>query len=295
MTDFREGAGRGDNAVPEGDSGCAGDEGGACPVVDDQVERGTARAGGSELRVGYVPGVILTKWRRTWAERFPNVPLEVIGVEESDVRRALSDGVVDLCFVRLPVEPDGLHLIQLYEEQPVVWVAKEHAIAAVDEVSVADLADEEILTDVSAVNIDRVVAEVAVLRVPLSVARSNNRRDLVHRPVVDAPTTTVALAWPRDVDSDVIQEFIGVVRGRSVNSSRSARERADRVDGGAAVGGARKRDGGSGSQGDGARKRDGEGAQRDGSRKRDARGAGKQPAPRKPRKPAPRGGRGRRR
>ncbi|QXT63192.1 LysR family transcriptional regulator substrate-binding protein [Tessaracoccus palaemonis] len=280
MTDFREGAGRGDKAVPEGGSGSAGDEGGARPVVDDWALGGSARPAGSGLRVGYVPGVILTKWRRTWAERFPDVPLEAVGVEESEVRRALSDGVVDLCFVRLPVEPDGLHLIQLYEEQPVVWVAKEHAIAAVDEVSVADLADEEVLTDVSAVNIDRVVAEVAVLRVPLSVARSNNRRDLVHRPVVDAPTTTVALAWPRDVDSDLIQEFIGVVRGRSVNSSRSARERADR-DGGAA--------------GDGARKRDGEGAQRDGSRKRDARGAGKQPASRKPRKPAPRGGRGRRR
>ncbi len=277
MTDFREGAERGDDAVSEGGSGSAGDEGGDHPVVNDRTASGSVRPGGSGLRVGYVPGVILTKWRRTWAERFPDVPLEAVAIEEKDARRALSDGVVDLCFLRLPVEPEGLHLIQLYEEQPVVWVAKEHAIAAVDEVSVADLADEEVLTDVTGVNIDRVVAEVAVLRVPLSVARSNNRRDLVHRPVIDAPTTTVALAWPRDIDRDLIQEFIGVVRGRSVNSSRSARERADRV------------------AGDGVGKRDGEGAQRDGSRKQDARGGGTQPASRKPRKPAPRGGRGRRR
>lgn len=178
------------------------------------------------LRVGYVPGVILTKWRRIWADRFPHIPLEIVPVEEHDARAALES--VDLCFARLPIDADGLHTIPLYEEQPVVWVAKEHAIAAVDEVTQADLADEEVLTEATAPSIDRVVAEVAVLRVPLSIARSNNRRDLVYRPVVDAPTTTVALVWPRDRDSDLIQEFIGVVRGRSINSSRSAKERAER-------------------------------------------------------------------
>lgn len=180
------------------------------------------------LRVGYVPGVILTKWRTIWEDRFPHSPLTISALEENEARAALLDGAIDMCFVRLPIDVERLHLIKLYEEQPVVWVAKEHAIAAVDEVTLADLADEEVLTDASVVNIDRVVAEVAVLRVPLSVARSNNRRDLVHRPVIDAEPTTVGLAWPRDADDALIQEFVGVVRGRSENSSRSTKERAAR-------------------------------------------------------------------
>ena len=109
-----------------------------------------------------------------------------------------------------------------------VWVAKEHPIAAVDEASEADLADETVLTKVDAVAIDRVVAEAAVLRVPLSVARQYSRRDLVHRPVLDAEPTTVGLAWLKDSDSDLIQEFVGVVRGRTANSARTVQERKAR-------------------------------------------------------------------
>lgn len=180
------------------------------------------------LRVGYVPGVIVTKWRTVWQERFRRVRLETVAVDEHDARSALDRGQVDACFVRLPIDTDGLHLIRLYEEQPVVWVAKEHPLAAFDEVSEADLADETVLTQVDQVAIDRVVAEVAVLRVPLSVARQYSRRDLVHRPVVDAEPTTVGLAWLKDADSDLIQEFVGVVRGRTANSSRTVQERKAR-------------------------------------------------------------------
>ena len=52
-----------------------------------------------------------------------------------------------MCLVRLPVDRDGLHLIPLYDEQPVVVVAKEHPVAAYDEIDVADLADEHLLQD----------------------------------------------------------------------------------------------------------------------------------------------------
>src|SRR5664279_3359624 len=63
---------------------------------------------------------------RHWAERFPRVRLEVIDVDEQDQRRVLTDGQVELCFVRLPIDDDGLHLIRLYDELPVAWVSKDH-------------------------------------------------------------------------------------------------------------------------------------------------------------------------
>lgn len=177
------------------------------------------------LRVGFVPGVTLTKWRRIWEERFRRVPLEVVEVTEAEQRRALGSGQVDMCFVRLPIEAAGLHTIALYEEQPVVWMAKEFLLAALDEVTVEDMAEFRIVEDYSAESIDLAVYSAAALRVPLSVARTQSRKDMVHRPVVDADPTTIALAWRIDNRNEWIDEFIGVVRGRTANSSRTAKER----------------------------------------------------------------------
>jgi len=178
------------------------------------------------LRVGKVPGVTVTKWRGIWAERFPRVRLEVIDVDEQDQRRVLTDGQVELCFVRLPIDDDGLHLIRLYDELPVAWVSKDHLAAAADEVSLADLADETVLTVVTPHTIDLVSIGEAVLHVPQSIARSQSRRDFVFRPITDAPHTTVGLAWLVDNPHELIEEFIGIVRGRTANSSRTAQARA---------------------------------------------------------------------
>jgi hypothetical protein len=61
--------------------------------------------------------------------------------------------------------------------------------------------------------------------VPLSVARTHSRRDLIHRPVTDAEPTKIALAWLVDNPNELIEEFIGIVRGRTANSSRTAASR----------------------------------------------------------------------
>jgi DNA-binding transcriptional LysR family regulator len=177
------------------------------------------------LRIGFVPGVTLTKWRRVWDERFPT-PLEVVEVADADQRRALVVGDVDMCFVRRPIDTAGLHCIPLYDEVVVAWAAQEHPVAAFDEVALADLADENVLDDYGQVGIDAAVAEVAVLRVPMSIARMHNRRDMVYRPITDAPPSSVGLAWRQDNEHPSVEEFIGVVRGRTVNSSRTAAARS---------------------------------------------------------------------
>jgi DNA-binding transcriptional LysR family regulator len=179
------------------------------------------------LRVGKVPGVTVSKWYGIWAERFPRVRLIVTDVDEKDQRRVLTGGEVDVCFVRLPLDVEGLHLIRLYEEAPVAWVSKDHVVAAVDEVTLADLADETVLTSFTTDAIDLVANGEAVLHVPQSIARSESRRDLVYRPITDAPETTVGVAWLMDEGNELMEEFIGIVRGRTANSSRTARARAD--------------------------------------------------------------------
>ena len=185
----------------------------------DDADRDWLRAG---LTVGFVPGVTVTKWTRTWVQRFPRVSLHVIGLEERDQRAALDELRVDMCFVRLPVPDEGLHLIPLYEEVPVVIVPKDHPVSLFEEVTLADLSDENVLDPAETDDaIDLVAGGAGVLFAPLSVARTHSRRDLVHRPLSDGTPTRVSLAWLVDNPNELIEEFIGIVRGRTANSSRS--------------------------------------------------------------------------
>ena len=179
---------------------------------------------GAELRIGKVRGVVLTKWQRVWNERF-DTPLAVSDVADDEQLTGLHDGSLDMCFVRLPIDREGLHAIPLYEETMVAWVSKEHAISAVDEVMLADLDDEQVITELHSTATDLVLGG-AVLVVPMSIARGASRRDLVYRPIVDAETSPVALAWRVDDENPLIEEFIGVVRGRTPHSSRSAQHRS---------------------------------------------------------------------
>lgn len=186
----------------------------------------TAPAG---LRIGFVPGVTLTKWRRIWGERFPGVELEVTEVSEADQRTMLIQRAVDMCFARLPIDRADLHAIPLYDEVPVVWMSKDFLLAALDEVRQADLTDFRVIEGYDRDSLDLAVYSAAALRVPLSIARTQSRRDMVHREIVDGDPTTVALAWRTDNENPWIEEFIGVVRGRTPNSSRTERERSDKT------------------------------------------------------------------
>ncbi|WP_067819372.1 LysR family transcriptional regulator [Nocardia inohanensis] len=190
-----------------------------------------AADGGPSLRVGFVPGVTVTKWERVWADRFPETPLRLIPVPMQEQERALREGGVDMCFVRLPIDREGMSAIPLYRELPVVVVPKDHPIAAFDAVSTADLADERMQDasdiDDAAMTMELVAAVSGAAIVPHSIARLHHRKDLVYRTVTDAPDTEVALAWPTAHTGGLVEEFVGVVRGRSANSSRSQSARAE--------------------------------------------------------------------
>lgn len=197
------------------------------------------------FRVGFASGVMPDKWARIWAERMSRVRLELVPLGDNDGVTMLRDGTLQMCFVRLPVERDGLHLIPLYDEQPVVVVAREHPVAAYDEIPLTDLADEHLLQDPDVVPewrdvaaevasgsrhpvpemtlreaVESVAADAGIVIVPMSLARLHHRKDVVHVPVTGVPATTVGLAWLQSVDDARVHAFIGVVRGRTANSSR---------------------------------------------------------------------------
>ncbi len=171
------------------------------------------------LRIGVVPGVSADKWVRVWRERMRNVPLEVVPLPDKDAAAALEEAV-DMVFARLPVPGSGeeLHVIPLWTETPVVVAAKDHPIKVFDSVTVADLEDEELYPGWDEGTLDIVAAGHGVARMPQSVFRATGRRDLVAREVSDAEPTRIGLVWR--AGGPLVDEFIGIVRGRTANSSR---------------------------------------------------------------------------
>ncbi|MEW1953588.1 LysR substrate-binding domain-containing protein [Terrabacter sp. NPDC080008] len=199
------------------------------------------------FRVEFVPGVTPDKWLRTWAARFPESAVDAVPVEQEEATAHLRDRSASMVLLRLPIDRNGLHVIPLYEEVPVVVAAKESVIAAFEEVDVADLAEEVLVQDpahvpewagvATAEALDRsrampamttrqaisvVAAGSGVLVVPMSVARLHHRKDVVHRPVTGVAPSGVGLAWRVDDDDPRIEDFIGIVRGRTERSSRGA-------------------------------------------------------------------------
>lgn len=192
------------------------------------------------LTLGYVPGATPAKWARIWAERHPEAPLTLTAVAAADAAGAVRAGTVDVALLRLPADTSGLSVIPLYEETTVVVVPTDHVVTAVDAVTAADLDAEPMLRPLDDVvdwagapgtavdhrpettegAIELVAAGMGALIAPQSLARLYHRRDLTYRPITDAPACPVVLALPEGPQSPLLEEFIGIVRGRKANSSR---------------------------------------------------------------------------
>lgn len=192
------------------------------------------------LTVGYIPGGTPAKWARHWAQRHPQVPLELATIPAAEAANAVRAGSVDAAVLRLPTDTSGLAVIPLYAETTVAVVPGDHLLSAADEITVADLADEPRLVPLDDVvdwpdapgelvahrpentsaAVDLVAAGAGVLIVPQSLARLHHRKDVTYRPIADAPTCAVALAVPEGPQSALVDDFIGVVRGRKPGSSR---------------------------------------------------------------------------
>jgi hypothetical protein len=153
--------------------------------------------------VMFVPGVTPGKWGRIWSDRMPRQPLELRPAPGGEALAALDAGTAHMAFLRDVPASDTLHVIPLYREQPVVQLDRDSPLASADTLTLSE-------------------AEALGLEVvPQSVARARSRRDMVIRPVPDAPDSGIGLAWPVSARHPLIDVFVGIVRGRTVNSSRS--------------------------------------------------------------------------
>ena len=167
---------------------------------------------------------------------------------------------------REPASTDGekYHSIRLYEELPVVILPVDHVLTVLDEVPVEELAEEFLLQPASDIpayeevsrawresagrivpegltdkeTIELVAAGVGLYIVPMSIARFYHRKDLTYRPVAGLDLYPVHLVWPRAPKGEprseeleaLLQDFIGIVRGRTATSDRGSETRQARAE-----------------------------------------------------------------
>ncbi|MGV8851355.1 MAG: LysR family substrate-binding domain-containing protein [Rhodoglobus sp.] len=179
----------------------------------------------SSFTVAFVLGATPGKWARVWNERLADVALNLVASEQEDAISMLRGGAADVALVRLPIDLDfdgdrPLAAIPLYTERAVVVVPKEHALAEKDSVLLSALSEENEVAGDWREATELVAANVGVAVMPQSVARALMRRDVVAVLVENGPEWQVAVAW-RDGSVDPhVEEFIGIVRGRTARSSR---------------------------------------------------------------------------
>lgn len=192
------------------------------------------------FRLGVIPGATPGKWIDAWKQRMPHVEIEIVPLTVADQRDRVAE--LDAAIVRLPIaRPDDLHVIPLYEELPVVVASVDSHLMAADELASDDLAGEVLITPVDDVlgpletptvapkfaqlaTTEDAIATAAtgtgIVVVPMSLARLHHRKDADYRVLADGPLSPVALAWLRDATTPDVEAFVGIVRGRTANSSR---------------------------------------------------------------------------
>lgn len=202
------------------------------------------------LRLGFARGTAPSKWAKRWAERVPDQPLELIpltlrgttppGAAEPDLRlERCAPGTTPTSSVR--------HGVHLYTEAVALVVAADHELA---EHAMADrdtLALVTLLTHPdhapewptpepwqdpswepahAAAALELVATGLGAVLLPMPLARhlAVKREHAVIPLAADAevPGTDVWVTWAIARDGDDIQQLVGIMRGRTAQSARTA-------------------------------------------------------------------------
>jgi DNA-binding transcriptional LysR family regulator len=211
-------------------------------AADETRNRVRRFAGDSEaLTFGFFVGDNCTAALRRFASRHPSVDVRLHRLYWYDQERAVRDGVVDVAFVHLPVDPEGLELLPIREEPRMVVLPRTHRLAGRDSVTFADIAGEPMVVHRGASpewedahdcsprpdgthpkrgpavsNVEEKVALVAAGRaisfVPRSVAAAFASDEVVYLPLDDAPPFEICLAYLAGRQPGPVTDFVAVAR-----------------------------------------------------------------------------------
>ena len=196
------------------------------------------------LRVGYQIGAALEIAPivlRAYAERYPSVTVELREFDFGEPFAGLDVGVVDVAFVKLPLEDRRLAYEFLEHEGIFAGLSPQHPLAQRTSIAVAEILDEPIvaaprsagpwrdywlanehrggkppMVALEAANFDAELQAVAVGKAititSLAATRYYARPGVVFVPIHDLPPLTVVLAWLSDATSPLADALVNVTR-----------------------------------------------------------------------------------
>ncbi|MCS4534970.1 LysR substrate-binding domain-containing protein [Corynebacterium sp. HS2168-gen11] len=185
------------------------------------------------VSLSFVTGTEPDKWLRRFQQHTTHGSLAT--VSDDDAFGILLAGKVDMALTRIPDAriDERFHVVKLYDEQSGVALPKDHTLTLLDHLAAADLQDEIIHyqlpasghVDIGAIRqyLQVVAANVGVVVAPRPLLKALSGKMIEHREYRgDQPITSIALVWLKEHDSDAIQDFVGIAKGRRPNSSRQA-------------------------------------------------------------------------
>ncbi|MBC3841317.1 LysR family transcriptional regulator [Streptacidiphilus sp. 4-A2] len=195
-----------------------------------------AAHGTATFTVGFMPGITVTGAVRDFTARHPELDVRVLRTSWDTQVQAVHEGLLDVSFVRLPVDRRGLTLRPVFCEPRVAVLPAHHRLAGRQSIVVAELATERLLQDPDAVpewrdlpgrigdeeagprpafrsveeKLEQVATSGGVLVLPLSTAAYYTHTDVVHVSIDDIAPNEVCLAWSAGRDSPLMSEFADV-------------------------------------------------------------------------------------
>jgi DNA-binding transcriptional LysR family regulator len=152
------------------------------------------------------------------------VSVEIRTLEWDDRERLITAGAVDVGFLRAPVDGDGLRITPLFREPMLVALPAGHPLAAHATLTEVDIAGERHLRFFDPVprsgvtagarlrsfeeKLEHVAAGNGIILLPQTATQAFRRPDVVFRPVVDAPPSSVVPAVDATRRSSLVRNFV---------------------------------------------------------------------------------------
>jgi DNA-binding transcriptional LysR family regulator len=194
----------------------------------DAARRRAQRAsrGSDQLIVGFRAGIIPTAAIRIFNSSHPEVSVDVRRLEWNEQEQAILGGLVDIAYVRRPINARGLRLAPLYTEPRLAALPSDHHLAGKPELTSAAIADERHLHFFEAVRdgeqnillrsieekLEYVAAGHGIIVLPRSATLHYTRPDIVYVPLTDAEPDEVMLACESSRRSRLLNAFTDAAR-----------------------------------------------------------------------------------
>lgn len=171
--------------------------------------------------------VYLPQWIAGFKEQYPQIHYNLWSGNSTDVIERLGKGLLDVALVRAPFDPDVYESLHVLDEEWIVLIHKDRALAQTgsEEVTLEDLSTEELLVPTQRIQeiagwfrerglasniicgfsplmnaIVMAESNLGIAVLPESCLRMLYSEDIVVRHLAERPTSSVSFIWRRQVE-----------------------------------------------------------------------------------------------